>query len=61
MKYRKLGKSDVEVSEIGFGAWAIGGADWGPVRDEESIEAMERAVELGMNFIDTADYYGGGA
>jgi myo-inositol catabolism protein IolS len=60
MKYRKLGKSKIELSEIGFGAWAIGGDAWGPVEDNNSIMAMERALELGVNFIDTADVYGSG-
>jgi myo-inositol catabolism protein IolS len=60
MKYRKLGKSNIEISEIGFGAWAIGGDAWGPVEDNNSIMAMERALELGVNFIDTADVYGSG-
>ncbi|WP_274364091.1 aldo/keto reductase [Paenibacillus thermotolerans] len=60
MNYRKLGKSEIEVSEIGFGAWAIGGDAWGPVQDDNSINAMERALELGINFIDTADVYGSG-
>lgn len=60
MHYRKLGKSNVEVSELGFGAWAIGGDAWGPVDDRNSLAAIERALELGMNFIDTADVYGAG-
>lgn len=60
MEYRQLGKSDLHVSEIGFGAWAIGGDAWGPVDDANSISAMERALELGINFIDTADVYGNG-
>jgi aryl-alcohol dehydrogenase-like predicted oxidoreductase len=47
------------VSEVSFGAWAIGGS-WGPVRDEESYAALNRAVDLGVNFIDTADVYGDG-
>ncbi len=50
----------MRVSEIGFGAWAIGGDAWGPVEDAESLVAMERALELGINFIDTADVYGEG-
>ena len=50
----------MRVSEIGFGAWAIGGDAWGPVEDAESLAAMERALELGINFIDTADVYGEG-
>ncbi len=59
MKYRKLGNSDVEVSEIGFGAWAIGGG-WGEQARDESETALERALDLGINFIDTAAGYGGG-
>src|SRR5947209_12777328 len=60
MEYRALGKSGIRVAEIGFGAWAIGGDAWGPVEDENSVRAMERALELGINFIDTADVYGDG-
>jgi myo-inositol catabolism protein IolS len=60
MHYRQLGTTDIEVSEIGFGAWAIGGDAWGPVEDASSIAAMERALELGVNFLDTADVYGNG-
>jgi aryl-alcohol dehydrogenase-like predicted oxidoreductase len=59
MNYRQLGRTDMRVSEISFGAWAIGGS-WGPVRDEESYAALNRAVDLGVNFIDTADVYGDG-
>ena len=60
MEYRDLGSTGLRVSEIGFGAWAIGGDAWGPVEDAESLAAMERALELGINFIDTADVYGEG-
>ena len=60
MEYRMLGKSGLRVSEIGFGAWAIGGDAWGPVEDANSIKAMERAIERGITFIDTADVYGDG-
>ncbi|UVI33300.1 aldo/keto reductase [Paenibacillus spongiae] len=60
MYTRSLGKTGIEVSEIGFGAWAIGGDAWGPVDDEQSLRAMEAAVEQGVNFIDTADVYGNG-
>jgi aryl-alcohol dehydrogenase-like predicted oxidoreductase len=60
MEYRALGKSGIDVSEIGFGAWAIGGDAWGPVEDKNSIAAMERAIELGITVIDTADVYGDG-
>lgn len=60
MEYRTLGKTGITVSEIGFGAWAIGGDAWGPVEDRTSIEALERAIDLGITFIDTADVYGDG-
>lgn len=60
MHTRSLGSTGIEVSEIGFGAWAIGGDAWGPVEDAASMRAMERALELGVNFIDTADVYGNG-
>ena len=59
MNYRELGKTGYQVSEISFGAWAIG-AEWGDVRDEESLAALRRAVDLGVNFFDTADVYGDG-
>lgn len=60
MHHRPLGTTDLHVSEIGFGAWAIGGDAWGPVQDAASLRAMERALDLGVNFIDTADVYGNG-
>lgn len=59
MKYRELGKTGYKVSEISFGAWAIG-AEWGNVSDEDSIAALHSAVEAGVNFFDTADVYGDG-
>ncbi|MBN2736763.1 MAG: aldo/keto reductase [Spirochaetales bacterium] len=59
MKYRVLGKTNIKVSEVSFGAWAIGGA-WGSVKDEESLAALHKAIDLGVNFIDTADVYGDG-
>lgn len=59
MKYRKFGRIGWDVSEIGFGAWAVGG-EWGAVDDEDSVAAMKRALELGVNFFDTADVYGDG-
>ncbi|WP_242223490.1 aldo/keto reductase [Bacillus cereus group sp. BfR-BA-01380] len=58
MEFRLLGNTGLIVSEIGFGAWAIGGDEWGDVKDYESIEAIEKAIDLGVNFIDTADVYG---
>ena len=59
MHVRRLGKTNYEVSEIGFGAWAIGGA-WGETDDRESLAAMEAAVDAGVTFFDTADVYGDG-
>jgi len=59
MEYRELGRTGYKVSTISFGAWAIGGT-WGPVKDSESMAALYRAVELGVNFFDTADVYGDG-
>jgi aryl-alcohol dehydrogenase-like predicted oxidoreductase len=59
LKYRKFGRIGWDVSEIGFGAWAVGG-EWGTVDDEQSIAAMKRALDLGVNFFDTADVYGDG-
>ena len=59
MEYRKLGRTDMTVSAISFGAWAIGGA-WGTVDDAGSLGALHAAVDAGMNFIDTADVYGDG-
>ena len=66
MKYLKFGKTNLEVSEVGFGAWAIGGPamagdipiGWGDVKDKTSIEALKKALDLGINFYDTADFYG---
>ncbi|GMU22652.1 MAG: oxidoreductase [Phycisphaerae bacterium] len=59
MKYRTFGRLGWKVSEIGFGAWAIG-SHWGTQRDEDSIAALHRALDLGCNFIDTAQGYGEG-
>ena len=59
MKYRELGRTGWKVSEISFGAWAIGGA-WGDVDDKESLAALHAALDGGVNFFDTADVYGDG-
>jgi aryl-alcohol dehydrogenase-like predicted oxidoreductase len=59
MNYRPLGRTGWSVSDVSFGAWAIGGT-WGPVQDEDSLAAMNQAVDLGVNFFDTADVYGDG-
>ncbi len=60
MRQRRLGKTELKVSEIGFGAWAIGGTGYGPVRDEDSLGALEAAWANGINFYDSADSYGNG-
>ncbi len=68
MNYRKFGNTELMVSEIGFGAWAIGGPamvgdlaiGWGNVDDNVSVEALKKSFELGINFYDTADFYGFG-
>ena len=60
MNYNKLGKSDVEVTELAFGAWAIGGWLWGGADSDEAIKAIETAVDNGMTTIDTAAVYGFG-
>jgi aryl-alcohol dehydrogenase-like predicted oxidoreductase len=59
MEFRQLGRTDLSVSAISFGAWAIGGF-WGAVDDAESMRALHAAIESGVNFIDTADVYGDG-
>ena len=59
MEYRELGRTGWKVSTVSFGAWAVGGA-WGEVEDRESLAALNRAVDLGVNFFDTADVYGDG-
>src|SRR5437660_1684792 len=60
MKYRKLGRTELEVSEIGYGAWGIGGVMWQESDDKQSTESLEKAISLGLNFIDTAYVYGDG-
>ena len=59
MLYRELGRTGWRVSSVSFGAWAIGSA-WGPVDHSDSLRALHRAVDLGVNFFDTADVYGDG-
>jgi aryl-alcohol dehydrogenase-like predicted oxidoreductase len=59
MKYRDLGTTGMKISEISFGAWAIG-AGWGAVDDKESLAALHKAIDRGINFLDTADVYGMG-
>ena len=58
MKYRKFGNTDLNLSEVGFGAWAIGGQSFGTVDKTDSLSALAKAEELGCNFVDTAAVYG---
>ena len=58
MKYRKFGNTDMQLSEIGFGAWAIGGTSFGRVAKQDAMGALAKAQELGCNFVDTAAVYG---
>src|SRR6266487_82 len=60
MRYRKLGRTNLEVSEIGYGAWGIGGKQWLGGSDDESVAALEMSIDLGLNLIDTALAYGDG-
>lgn len=60
MRYRKLGRTNIEVSEIGYGAWGVGGIQWLGGTDDESLRALRTAIDLGLNFIDTALAYGDG-
>lgn len=58
MEYRALGKTGLEVSEIGYGAWGIGASNWVGAHEADSVKALNRAIDLGVNFIDTARGYG---
>lgn len=60
MKYRVFGKTNWKVSEVGLGTWQLGGMGWGDVSEKEAMEVLQRAVERGVNFFDTADVYGDG-
>ena len=60
MNYRTLGRTGLKVSEVGFGAWGIGKTAWIGADDQESLNALDRSIELGLNFIDTAIGYGDG-
>lgn len=60
MEQRTLGRTGWNVSAIGYGAWAIGGGAWGRTDDAESLRSLHRAIDLGVNFLDTADVYGDG-
>lgn len=58
MRYRRLGRTDLEVSEVGFGVWTVSTGWWGRVDPDEGVRLLERALDLGVNFFDTADTYG---
>ena len=60
MQYRKLGKTGLKISEIGFGAWGIGGGLWRGGEDKQSLPALHKAADAGVNFFDTALAYGTG-
>ncbi len=60
MNFRELGRTGWKISEVSFGAWGIGGDVWGATDDRVSLRALHRAVDLGVNFLDTADVYGDG-
>src|SRR6266581_512593 len=60
MEYRTFGRTGWKISAIAFGAWGIGGTEWGPTDDKSSLAALNQAIDLGVNFIDTADVYGDG-
>lgn len=60
MRYRQLGGTGFEVSTVSLGTWAMGGADWGKVDDRDSVKAVHRALDLGINLFDTAPIYGNG-
>lgn len=59
MEYRPLGTTDMSISAVSFGTWALGG-DWGDVTEENAKSALNHAIDRGGNFFDTADVYGGG-
>jgi myo-inositol catabolism protein IolS len=60
VEYRELGRTGLKISAIGMGCWAIGGDAWGPVDDADSLAAIQRAIDVGVTFFDTADVYGRG-
>ena len=60
MEYKRLGSTNLEISRIGFGCWAIGGHGYGNIDDNQSIKAIHKALDLGVNFFDTSDIYGFG-
>ena len=60
MEYRKMGRSEIKLSDVSLGCWVMGGDYWGGAEDKDSIAAIHEALDLGVNFIDTAELYGWG-
>ena len=60
MKYRQLGKTDLNLSEVGFGVWTVGTSWWGKIEEPQGINLLRQAYDLGVNFFDTGDTYGEG-
>ena len=60
MKYRRLAKTDLTVSEIGFGVWTISAGWWGDYSDQQAVDLLREARDLGITFFDTGDTYGNG-
>ena len=60
MKYRKLGETDLEISEVGFGVWTVATNWWGRIDRDEGVGLLKKSLDLGINFFDTADTYGDG-
>lgn len=60
LKKRKMGKTGIQTGEVGLGLWAVSGSQWGKAEDKDSLAAIEKALEMGVNFFDTADVYGDG-
>src|ERR671917_662566 len=60
MRYRSLGDTEIDVSEVGFGVWTVSTGWWGEVDDERSVRLLRSAFEKGINYFDTADTYGAG-
>ena len=60
MKYRILGKTDLVVAEVGFGVWTVSSKDWGISQPMDGVRLLQSAFDLGINFFDTADFYGRG-
>ena len=60
MHYRPFGRTGVSVSEVSLGTWQLGGTEWGDVGDDDALAILRKAVDMGVNLLDTADIYGGG-